>query len=165
VDEAIIDSLYDASQAGVPIDIIARGICALRPGLSGLSENIRVRSIVGRFLEHSRIYYFANGGADELYIGSADMMHRNLDRRVEVLVRVEAEELKPRLCGILDIALSDTSGAWRLGKAGKWSRITSAKDSAAGRLLSRNGHSAHELNGDAPLSLQKELMRHASQTQ
>jgi len=165
VDEAIIDALYDASHAGVVIDIIARGICGLRAGVHGLSENIRVRSIVGRFLEHSRIYYFANGGADEIYIGSADMMHRNLDRRVEVLVRVEADELKKRLCGILNLALTDTSGAWRLGKSGKWSRITSTKEAAAGRLLARNGSMPPEANGDSPLSLQKELMRHASQTQ
>ena len=130
-----------------------------------MSDNIRVRSVVGRFLEHSRIYYFANGGADELYIGSADMMHRNLDRRVEVLVRVDSSELKKRLTGIIDLALTDTQGSWKLGKSGKWSRITSAKDAAAGRLLSRNGSAPHELNGDVPLSLQKELMRHASQTQ
>jgi polyphosphate kinase len=165
VDEAIIDTLYKASQAGVSIDIIARGICALRPGVHGLSDNIRVRSIVGRFLEHSRIYYFANGGAEELYIGSADLMHRNLDRRVEVLVRVAADELKRRLCGILDLALADITGSWRLGKSGKWSRITSTKDAAAGRLLPRNGTSPEEAFANAPLSLQKELIRRASQAQ
>jgi polyphosphate kinase len=165
VDEAIIDALYKASQAGVSIDIIARGICALRPGVHGLSDNIRVRSIVGRFLEHSRIYYFANGGAEELYIGSADLMHRNLDRRVEVLVRVAADELKRRLCGILDLALADITGSWRLGKSGKWSRITSTKDAAAGRLLPRNGTSPEEAFANAPLSMQKELIRRASQAQ
>jgi polyphosphate kinase len=165
VDEAIIDTLYKASQAGVSIDIIARGICALRPGVHRLSDNIRVRSIVGRFLEHSRIYYFANGGAEELYIGSADLMHRNLDRRVEVLVRVAADELKRRLCGILDLALADITGSWRLGKSGKWSRITSTKDAAAGRLLPRNGTSPEEAFANAPLSMQKELIRRASQAQ
>jgi polyphosphate kinase 1 len=165
VDEAIIDALYKASQAGVSSDIIARGICALRPGVHGLSDNIRVRSIVGRFLEHSRIYCFANGGAEELYIGSADLMHRNLDRRVEVLVRVAADELKRRLCGILDLALADTTGSWRLGKSGKWSRITSTKEAAAGRLLPRNGSSPDDVSADAPLSLQKELIRRASQAQ
>ncbi|HEY8765777.1 MAG TPA: RNA degradosome polyphosphate kinase [Dehalococcoidia bacterium] len=163
VDEAIIDALYKASQTGVNIDIIARGICALRPGVHGLSDNIHVRSIVGRFLEHSRIYYFANGSAEELYIGSADLMHRNLDRRVEVIVRVAADELKRRLCGILDLALADTTGSWRLGKSGKWSRITSTKDAAAARLLPRNGASPEEAPADAPLSLQKELIRRASQ--
>ena len=165
VDEAIIDALYKASQAGVNIDIVARGICALRPGVHGLSDNIRVRSIVGRFLEHSRIYYFGNGGAEELYIGSADLMHRNLDRRVEVLVRVAADELKRRLSGILDLALADITGSWRLGKSGKWSRITSTKDSTAGPLLPRNGASPEEAPADVPQSLQKELIRRASQAQ
>jgi polyphosphate kinase len=163
VDEAIIDALYDASQAGVTIDIISRGICALRPGVPGLSDSIRVRSIIGRFLEHSRIYYFANSGEEELFIGSADMMHRNLDRRVEVLVRVEAEDLKQRLNGILDMALADCIGAWKLGKSGKWTRITSNKDTGAGRLRARNGHTPAETLIEGPLSLQKELMRRASQ--
>jgi polyphosphate kinase len=165
VDEAIIDALYKASQVGVNIDIVARGICALRPGVHGLSDNIRVRSIVGRFLEHSRIDYFGNGGAEELYIGSADLMHRNLDRRVEVLVRVAADELTRRLCGILDLALADITGGWRLGKSGKWSRISSTKEAAAGRPLPRNGASPEEAPAEASLSLQKELIRRASQAQ
>jgi polyphosphate kinase len=146
VDEAIIDGLYEASQAGVSIDVICRGICALRPGVPGLSENIRVRSIIGRYLEHSRIYYFANAGAEQLYIGSADMMHRNLDRRVEVLVRVESPGLKSRLLEILDLALADNAGAWRLGPQAEWTRLSASPD-------------------EAPRDLQKELMQRAGQAQ
>ena len=122
VDETVVDALYKASQAGVEIDLIIRGICALRPGVEGLSENIRVRSILGRFLEHSRIYSFLNGGDPELYIGSADMMHRNLDRRVEVLVRVGADEIKERLQQTLDMALEANIGVWTLSNEGAWHR-------------------------------------------
>lgn len=120
VDEAVIDALYAASLAGVQVDLLVRGICALRPGVAGLSENIRVRSILGRFLEHSRVYYFRNGGEEQLLIGSADMMHRNLDRRVEALVRVQSTELKKRLKSILDLAFADTLSAWSLDRNGQW---------------------------------------------
>lgn len=144
VDEAIIDGLYEASQAGASIDIICRGICALRPGVPGLSENIRVRSIVGRYLEHSRMYYFGNAGDEQLYMGSADMMHRNLDRRVEVLVRVDASNLRKRLLDVIDLALADNIGAWALGASGEWRRLSPGFDEPR-----------HEL--------QKELMRRAGQ--
>src|SRR5699024_10998748 len=102
VDEQVIDALYRASQAGVPVQILVRGICGLRPGVPGLSENIRVRSILGRFLEHSRILHFT--GADEHWIGSADMMHRNLDRRVEVFAQVHDPALRRVLTDTLELA-------------------------------------------------------------
>jgi polyphosphate kinase len=112
LDKNVIQALYRASQAGVEIDLIVRGICALRPGVRGVSENIRVRSIVGRFLEHSRIYYFANGGEEEIYIGSADWMPRNLYERVEVLVPLENEMLRNRVRHeILDAYLADNRKA------------------------------------------------------
>ena len=123
-DAALIDSLYAASQAGTRVDLIIRGICCLRPGVPGLSENIHVRSIVGRFLEHSRIYHFAHGadGQPVYYIGSADLMPRNLDRRVEALVPVEDPMLQARLQEILDVNLSDDRLAWTLGPDSTWKR-------------------------------------------
>ena len=112
LDKNVIQALYRASQAGVEIDLIVRGICALRPGVRGLSDRIRVRSIVGRFLEHSRIYYFANGGEEEIYIGSADWMPRNLYERVEVLVPLRDELLRERVHSeILDAYLADNRKA------------------------------------------------------
>lgn len=120
VDEAVVDALYRASQAGVQVDLLVRAICALRPGVPGLSESITVRSILGRFLEHSRIYYFLNEGDEEVYIGSADMMHRNLDRRVETLVKVERPEMKDRLRSVLELGLADTYFAWDLDAQGRW---------------------------------------------
>ncbi len=126
VDPGIIDHLYEASQRGVEIDLIVRGICCLRPGVAGLSENIRVRSLVGRYLEHSRIFYFANGagrGVPEFSIGSADMMHRNLDRRVEALVRIRSSALQARLAQLLDVSLTDRSIAWQLDSDGVWTLV------------------------------------------
>ncbi|NGO78500.1 RNA degradosome polyphosphate kinase [Streptomyces sp. YC504] len=122
VDEALIDSLYRASQAGVPVDIWVRGICAIRPGVEGLSENIRVRSILGRFLEHSRVFAFGNGGEPEVWIGSADMMHRNLDRRIEALVRVVDPAHRAALNRLLETGMSDTTSSWHLGPDGDWTR-------------------------------------------
>ncbi|WP_166980957.1 RNA degradosome polyphosphate kinase [Paramicrobacterium fandaimingii] len=122
VDEEIIDALYRASQAGVPIDVWVRGISALRPGVPGLSESIRVRSIVGRYLEHSRIFSFENAGDHITYIGSADMMHRNLDRRVEVLVSLADTTHIDAINSMLDTAMDDGTSSWWLEPDGSWTR-------------------------------------------
>jgi polyphosphate kinase len=121
IDEVIIDALYRASQSGVPVDIWVRGICGVRPGVPGMSDNVRVRSILGRFLEHSRIYAFGTGDGD-VYIGSADLMHRNLDRRVETLVRVGDTGHQSELRGLIDMAMDDTTASWWLGADGTWTR-------------------------------------------
>ncbi|MFJ6565075.1 RNA degradosome polyphosphate kinase [Streptomyces sp. NPDC091412] len=128
VDEAVVDALYRASQAGVPVDVWVRGICALRPGVPGLSENIRVRSILGRFLEHSRVFVFGNGGEPEVWIGSADMMHRNLDRRIEALVRVTDPAHRAALNRLLETGVSDTTSSWHLGPDGEWTRHATDSD-------------------------------------
>lgn len=122
VDEALIDMLYLASREGVEVQLLTRAICALRPGVPGLSENITVRSILGRFLEHSRIYWFDNGGEPEAWIGSADMMHRNLDRRVEVLVRLPGAALVEQVGSLLDLAFAPDTSAWELYSDGDWVR-------------------------------------------
>ncbi|MDD0859206.1 phospholipase D-like domain-containing protein [Arthrobacter alpinus] len=124
VDEAIIDSLYRASQAGVEVGVIVRGICSLRPGVPGLSENITVRSVLGRFLEHSRVFTFANGGGDNsiVYIGSADMMHRNLDRRVEALVRLSNRDDVAEVNSLLSRYLDPQTASWHLDQEGEWKR-------------------------------------------
>lgn len=119
VDEQVIDALYRASQSGVDIRVVVRGICALKPGVPGMSENIEVRSILGRFLEHSRVLHFV--GADEFWIGSADMMHRNLDRRVEVMAQVKDPRLSGQLNEIFDSALDPTTRCWVLRSDGSWS--------------------------------------------
>ncbi|MBU1800918.1 MAG: polyphosphate kinase 1, partial [Actinobacteria bacterium] len=120
VDEGIIDALYLASQEGVKVELLVRGICALRPGVPGLSENITVRSILGRFLEHSRVAWFEGGGEPTAWIGSADMMHRNLDRRVEVLVRLPHPDSIASVGAMLDTAFDDDTRAWVLGSDGSW---------------------------------------------
>jgi len=124
MDEEFIELLYQASNAGVKIELIVRGICALRPGVPGLSENITVRSILGRFLEHSRIFYFANGGAEEVWIGSADLMHRNLDRRVESMARIEQTDHKRMLFRALDSYLAPTTVRWEMASNGDWKHIS-----------------------------------------
>jgi len=122
VDEQIIDSLYLASRAGVPIDIVVRGMCALRPGVPGLSETIRVRSILGRYLEHSRVFRFHNSDDPIVYIGSADMMHRNLDRRVETLVRLRQADHLREMEELFKLCMSDASASWHLNSDGSWER-------------------------------------------
>jgi polyphosphate kinase len=122
VDEAIIDSLYRASQAGVKVDVIVRGICSLRPGVPGLSENITVRSVLGRFLEHSRVFAFANAGDPVVYIGSADMMHRNLDRRVEALVQLSGGEDTTYVTDMLARYMDPDTSSWHLDSQGEWTR-------------------------------------------
>ncbi len=124
VDEEIIDALYRASQAGVRIDIVVRGICGLKAGVKGLSENIRVRSILGRYLEHSRIFAFGPPGEESVWIGSADLMHRNLDRRVEALVRIDNRDHVDYLANLLRTEASPGTSSWHLRKNGRWRRRT-----------------------------------------
>ena len=144
VDEQIIDSLYKASQAGVPVDILVRGMCALKPGVPGLSETIKVRSVLGRYLEHSRVFIFAGGGDPEVFIGSADMMHRNLDRRVEALVRIAQPDHIKELQDLFALAMSDDSSSWHLETNGTWSRHQ------------------FDANGKKLIDVQDELMRFTS---
>ena len=122
IDQPVIRKFYEASQAGVKIDLIVRGICGLRPGIKGVSENITVRSIIGRFLEHSRVYYFANNGNEELYLSSADMMPRNLNDRVELLFPVERKAHIDRVKEFLDLCLKDNVGAHGMLANGTWRR-------------------------------------------
>lgn len=123
LDEAFVEKLYEASKAGVKVDLLIRGICAVQPGVKGLSDNIHVRSVLGRFLEHSRILHFVNGGSDEYWIGSADLMARNLDRRVEALVRVDKKEHQSRLQNLLNLGLSEEVSSWHL-KGKQWTRFS-----------------------------------------
>ena len=132
LDEGFVEKIYQASQAGVKIDLLVRGICAVQPGIKGISENITVKSVLGRFLEHSRIFHFVNGGNNEYWIGSADLMGRNLDRRVESLVRIDKKEHQHRLQEILDLGLSSDSSSWQLSGT-DWVRVS--KNSKGQALL------------------------------
>jgi polyphosphate kinase len=127
IDQDIIDALYAASQGGAQVDLLVRSMCSLRPGVPGLSDRIRVRSIVGQFLEHSRIFCFGNGGRPEYYLGSSDLMPRNLDRRVEAVVPVADPRLRARLQQILDVALADDVLAWELCSDGSWRRVPTVR--------------------------------------
>ena len=141
VDEQIIDALYKASMAGVPVEIYVRGMCSLRPGVPGLSETIRVRSVLGRYLEHSRAFAFANGGDPRYYIGSADMMHRNLDRRVEALVNLVQPDHMTEIEALFELAMADNASAWHLGADGSWTRHQ------------------FDSNGKPQIDVQEEIMR------
>ena len=145
-DDQMIRALYRASQAGVPIELIVRGICCLRPGIPGISDNIRVRSIVGRFLEHSRIFWFQNGGQEEMFIGSADLMERNLDRRVETLAPIRDPEILEHLRDVvLGAYLRDTDRAMVLDSSGKYERPTDSPDRfIAQQFLLKNYTEANE---------------------
>ena len=128
VDEQIIDQLYFASIAGVPIEILVRGMCALKPGIEGLSENVKVVSVLGRYLEHSRVFFFENAGDPDVFIGSADMMHRNLDRRVESLVQITQTDQIKELNDLLELAVSGTVAIWELESSGIWRRDSKNHD-------------------------------------
>jgi polyphosphate kinase len=136
-DPAVIDALYEASGAGVSIDLVIRGICCLRPGVPGLSSTIRVRSIVGRFLEHSRIFRFGGsaGRPAQFYIGSADLRRRNLDRRVEAMIPVEDPDAVGQLGEVLDVNLADDTQAWSLMPDGKWLRVPRVEGIATQEVL------------------------------
>jgi polyphosphate kinase len=124
VDKEFIEALYRASQAGVKVELIVRGVSCIRPGIPGVSDNIRVVSLIGRFLEHARAYYFHNGGSPELYVGSADLMPRNLDHRVEVCFPVLDASIRDRIVrNILSVQLRDTANAWEQQRDGSYARV------------------------------------------
>jgi polyphosphate kinase len=124
----VIDELYAASAAGARIDLLVRGVCSLRPGVPGISETIRVRSVLGRFLEHSRLFMFEAADHSSTYIGSADLMPRNLDHRIEVVAPIEDVGLQSELAGTFEALLADTTGAWELGANGSWVRVQPKKE-------------------------------------
>ena len=135
-DPAMIDALYEAAASQVPIDLVIRGICCLRPGVPGLSETVRVRSIVGRFLEHPRIFRFGQGERrTRFFIGSADLRRRNLDRRVEAMIPVLDDDARRQLDEILEINLADDVQAWELGADGRWTRVPTVKGVATQQRL------------------------------
>jgi len=143
VDEVIIDALYRASQAGVKVDVWVRGICSLLPGVEGLSENITVRSVLGRYLEHSRVFVFGNAENPTVYIGSADMMHRNLDRRIEVLVKLADPQHVNQVLEHVTRGMSDEVSSWHLGPDGNWTRVT--LDSGGSPLADIQDETMHKI--------------------
>jgi polyphosphate kinase len=140
VDPRIIALLYRASQAGVQIDLVVRGMCSLRPGVAGVSDNIRVSSVIGRFLEHSRLFWFANDGNPAVFLGSADWMPRNLDRRVEAVTPIETPELKKQLEQLLDLYLAGNAGTWTMRNDGTYSRKALAESYDHSQDILMNAH-------------------------
>jgi polyphosphate kinase len=132
VDPEMVGALCRASQAGVPVDIIARGACSLRPGVEDVSDNVRVRSIIGPFLEHSRIFIFGDGERERIFIGSADLMERNLDRRVEAVMPITEAALQARLRTIVEVMLADDRRAWQLGPDDRWRRVETLVETPTG---------------------------------
>ncbi|HUI62034.1 MAG TPA: hypothetical protein VLX90_17545 [Steroidobacteraceae bacterium] len=149
VEPQSIEALYRASRAGVKVDLIIRGVCALRPGVPGVSENITVRSIVGRFLEHSRVFYFENGGAPEMYCASADWMERNFFRRVEIAFPIQREEHRERILRDLDLCLRDNTQAWELQSDGTYRRVVRGEQERA--ISAQNELLAMYAAGSTPL--------------
>jgi polyphosphate kinase len=137
VDPEVIDALYRASQAGVRIDLIVRSICCLKPGVPGLSEGIRVRSLVGHYLEHSRIFRFGSGASRHVLIGSSDLMPRNLDRRVEAVVPVSDPDLNREIQQFLELELSDDTLAWDLSGDGSWTKVSAGRGVNTQELMQR----------------------------
>ena len=155
LDKEIIEKLYEASQAGVKIELIVRGICVLIPGIPGLSDNITVRSIVGRFLEHSRVFWFANGGREELYIGSADWMPRNLNDRVELMVPVEDPVLRARIKEMVDTELSDNQKAHIMQPDGSWKKEIAQENKINAQDIFQ--HAAEERDQEEKMTLHQKM--------
>jgi polyphosphate kinase len=152
VDPQSIRALYVASQAGVPVELNVRGICCLRPGVPGVSDNIRVTSVVGRFLEHSRVYAFERGDERRYWIGSGDLMPRNLDTRVELLAPVEEESLKAEIADTLERCLADDTFSWELLESGAWRRRTGGTRAVQSELMERTlASSGAATSGQAPV--------------
>ncbi len=151
VDTEVVDALYEASESGVDIDLIVRGPCSLRPGVPGLSERIRVRSLVGRFLEHSRIFRFGPDGSDiKYFVGSADLMPRNLDRRVEAMVPVDEPSLQAQLATIISTELDDDVLAWELHGDGSWSKVPTRAGVNAQRVFQNLALARAQVRGPHP---------------
>ena len=155
LDKEIIEKLYEASRVGVKIELIVRGICVLIPGIPGLSENITVRSLVGRFLEHSRIFWFENGGREELYIGSADWMPRNLNDRMELMIPVEDPDLAARVKTMVDTELADNQKAHTMQPDGTWKKEIATENRICAQEIFQ--HAAEERDRASSMTLHQKM--------